>query len=488
MNTPQTTKLDAIEIDMYSADDGGILDAWADLYGDEWLYVTGSEIWLQWQNTHWAECKLMGIDKQIKDVMFAMHFQAKSRLADALRAARNGDDNEKAEAKKQVSIHKSQVAAFKRSKNKISSVEFMARLDRTTNAADLDQGNFLNLLNGTLDLDTGDLMPHDHDNYFTYTLPYEFNVDARCPRFEQYLDEVLIDSETEQTDHELVQLIVQYIGYCLTIETKHNAMLWMSGMGANGKSVLIDVIKALLGPLACAIDFVTIGSQGNYDAAGIQGKRVVFSTEAAKSSKINEQLLKVVVGGEIVKTRPIYGKPVEFNSTSKVVWAMNDRPIITDTSDAIWRRMQLVPFERTFTKSEQDKDLGAKLEDELSGILNLALVGLQQLRKDGFTESRSVAAAIAEYRHESNPVEQWLSECTTKTNEPATLSNLAYMHYSAWASNNGRKVVNSTNFGKELKRLKAQKKRVTSGNMYLFSITPSAENSESSMYGYVWYV
>lgn len=473
-----TAQTDEIEIELYATDDGGIMDAWADLYGDDWLYVTGSEIWLHRaaDNTHWADCKVMVIERQIKNVMIAMRSQAQSRLADALRATKAGTDDDRADAKNQVKIHRAQAAAFKPSKNKLSSVEYLARLDRVVNAADLNQGEYLNHQNGTFDIEANALLPHSKDHNFTYVLPYDYDPTARCPRFEAYLDQVLIDPNTDQTDHELVQLVIQYLGYSLTSDTRQHKMLWLSGMGANGKSVLIEVMKKLLGPMACSVDFGVLGAQGNYDAADILGKRVIFSTEAAKGTRLNEDLIKKIVSGETIRSRPIYGKPIEFESTSKIIWAMNDRPIVTDTSNAVWRRMILVPFERTFSEDEQDKDLDSALEKELSGILNLALTGLGLLQKNGFVESSAVAAAIAEYRHESNPVEQWLSECTETDTEPKTASNMAYLHYSAWAANNGRKTVNSTNFGKELARLKAKRKRTNKGNFYFFSITENTGN------------
>src|SRR5690606_27664534 len=93
--------------------------------------------------------------------------------------------------------------------------------------------------------------------------------------------------------------------------------------------------------------------------------------------------LKRIVSGERIKARPIYGAQFEFDSQAKVWWAMNDKPIIKDTGNSIWRRLKLIPFNRTFTDLDKDPELGQKLEAESPGILNFALDGLRRLRLRG---------------------------------------------------------------------------------------------------------
>ncbi len=471
----------------YRPEDGGILDCWMDLFAEDWLYVTGYEAWYKWTGTHWAKNECQGIHKQIQALMDAMNREATKQMLDAAvtaKAARDAGDIIAAElAEKEAGKYRAYTGATKRSRARVSSVETMAQAQRATAGGDLDAGNVLNLRNGTLCLDTITLRPHCKDDHLTYCLDYDYDPAATCPRYEQFLCEVLVKEEQDEngqwvTDLELCQLYQELKGYSLTNDTRFEAMTWLSGEGGNGKSVEIATTQKLLGPLCASIDFQTIGMPGNYDLADIPGRRVIFSTESERGGKVAEGYIKRIVSGERIKARPIYGAPFEFNSVSKVWWAMNDKPIIKDTGNAIWRRLKLIPFNRTFTEQDKDPALIPKLEGELSGILNFALDGLRRLRLRGkLPESAAVTQAIAAYRHETNAVAQWRDERTITIAQPVTLSSDLHADYRAWCVQNGRESFNNTNFGKELKRLgvpfKANTRSSTGkvGNCYALGLT-----------------
>lgn len=456
----------------YRAEDGGILDCWMDLFSHDWLYVTGYEAWHRWTGTHWARNECQGIQKQVQALMDAMNKAARDMIQDAFAdiSDPNTSDDEKKELAKEIEQLKAYLAATKRTKARVASVEGMAQAQRAVAAEMLDSGNALNLRNGTLCLDTLTLRPHSQDDHFTYCLGYDYDPAATCPRYEQFLSEVLVRDEQDEngqwvTDFELCQLYQELKGYSLTNDTKFEVMTWLSGEGGNGKSVEISTTQKLLGPLCASIDFQTIGMPGNYDLSDIPGRRVIFSTESERGGKVAEGYLKRIVSGERIKARPIYGAQFEFNSVSKVWWAMNDKPIIKDTGNSIWRRLKLIPFNRTFTDHDKDPDLGEKLEVELSGILNFSLDGLRRLRLRGkLPESAAVTKAITEYRHETNAVAQWRDERTIPLAFPVTLSSDLHADYRSWCAQNGRESFNNTNFGKELKRLGVPFKANTRSN------------------------
>lgn len=467
----------------YRAEDGGILDAWLDLYGDTWLYVTGYESWYKWTGTHWAKDECLSILAQIQALMDAMNKAARDLLHDTFAdlADPNISEDEKKEAAKDIELYKAYINATKRTKARVASVEGMAQAKRAAAAGMLDAGNVLNLRNGTLDLDTITLRQHCKDDHLTYCLDYDYNPAATCPRYEQFLCEVLVKEEQDDngqwvTDIELCQLYQELKGYSLTNDTKFEVMTWLSGEGGNGKSVEISTTQKLLGPLCASIDFQTIGTPGNYDLSDIPGRRVIFSTESERGGKVAEGYLKRIVSGERIKARPIYGAQFEFNSVSKVWWAMNDKPIIKDTGNSIWRRLKLIPFNRTFTDQDKDPELTQKLEDELAGILNFALDGLRRLRQRGkLPESAAVTQAVKQYKHESNPVAQWLDECALVKPGIETSGLYVYADYERWCVRNGRQSLNNVNFGKELRRLGVVGKRKTQGMVYsLGLLTPES--------------
>lgn len=461
-----------IDVFKYRPEDGGVLDCLMDLHGQNWLYVAGFEAWYYWTGTHWAKDECQRLRKLIQKLLDVMNAQSRNELASIIAyetrlkseliAAEANDNSETivaterklAEARSNKERIKAYVSATTRSSNRVASIEGMAQAQRAIAADQLDTANVLNLKNGTLDLDTLTLRPHCREDYLTYQLGYEYDENARAPRFERFVSEVFVKEGTTETDEDLCYLYQAALGLSMTNDTRHEAMFFLSGSGGNGKTVVISIIQALLNGMACSVDFSTIGQPGNYDLADVQGKRVIFSTESERGGKAAEGYIKRIVSGERINARAIYGKPFEFKSTAKIWWAMNDKPIIEDTGNAIWRRMKLIPFNRIFSDTEKDVDLLSKLLGELPGILNFALDGLRRLRQRGrLPESAAVNDAIREYRHESNTVAQWKDERTVVTPTANTPASTLYEDYRIWSDQNGRKAFNSTNFGKELKRL-----------------------------------
>lgn len=445
----------------YRPEDGGILDCWLELFGEQWLYVVGYDAWFAWKGTHWAKDEQLGIYRQIQALADAMNKSARDAMLEAYEEAASAVSKDAVdEALKSAEIFKAYVQATKRSKSRVASVEDMARAHRAVAVDQLDAGNNLNLRNGTLNLDTITLTPHSRDDHMTYCLDYDYDENATAPRYEQFLQEVLVHEETDDngqwvTDTELCMLYQELKGYSLTSDTKFEVMTWLSGDGGNGKSVELATTRKLLGPLCTPIDFQTIGMPGNYELSDIPGRRVILSTESERGGKIAEGIIKRIVSGEPIKARPIYGSQFEFSPVAKVWWAMNDRPVIRDTGNSIWRRLKLIPFNRTFTDADKDPELLPKLEAELSGILNFALDGLRRLRLRGkLPEAAAVTNAISEYRMESNAVGQWMAERTIALPEPKTLSSELHGDYQSWCGQNGREAFNNTNFAKELKRLR----------------------------------
>lgn len=465
--TPPGLWLEENEIDLlhYRAEDGGILDCWIEHFSHNWVFVVGYDAWFRWGATHWCKDEDQGIHKEIQELTDAINKAAHEKLASL--PPRDGKDDPDADER---SALKAKISATKRSAARVNSVEKMAQSQRAIPSAVLNRGNVLNLLNGTLNLNSRTLHPHQKTDYLTYCQTYEYDPLAACPRWKQFLGEVLGNFDTSGdwlTDLELVDLMQEAIGHALTNQTHHETMVWMSGEGGNGKTVALTVLEVLLGDLAMNIDFQSLGQPGNYDLAEIQGKRVIFSTESERGGKIAESIIKKVVSGERIRARPIYGSPFEFHSLAKIFWAMNDRPVIRDTGNSIWRRLKLIPFNRYFKAGSRDEHLLDKLLAELSGILNWALDGLEILNARGrFPDSKAVDQAIEEYRLESNPVAQWLAEATKPDPYNPTLASTLYGSYKTWAESNGRTQMNSTNFGRELGRLRVEKRKTNVGIAY----------------------
>jgi putative DNA primase/helicase len=475
-----------IELLKYRPEDGGILDCWFDYYGADRMYTAGFNKWYTWTGTHWAVDESLTIFKEIEKLLDQLNRAATRSLSEAhaelAAAGESKDAGAKATAKVSVGLYSKFVSATTRSKNRIASIEAMARARCGVPSGKLNTCEGLNLANGTLDIGTLTMREHNRGDLFTYVMDnISYDADAVAPTWGGYLFSSLVKERTDeettwQTDYELCALAQEAFGYSLTTDTKHEAMFWMKGEGANGKTVMITMLRRLLGPLAKSVDFVNIGKTGNYDLASVAGKRAILSTEAERGG-LAEGTIKQIVSGETINARPIYGEGFDFDPFAKIWWSFNDAPVIRDKSNGIWRRLKLIPFNRTFIDGvDKDIHLITKLEAELPGILNWALAGLRRLRANGhFTESAAVNEAVSEYRSESNPVAQWLAEHAKVVTEPntyPTLAGVAYSSYKEWAGINGRELMNSTTFGLELKRLVGWKRK-TEGKRYAIRLNGS---------------
>lgn len=437
--------------------DGGLADYWIELNEKNWFYVAPQFKFHQWAVTHWEPDNNLHHRCLIQKMMKQLHGEAESGLA-----ASTTD-------KQAQSLFKQYIKVASRDNRKVSSVASLVADHLSVDINDVNASNVLNLKNGTLDLDTLRIKEHSYDDRITYCLDYEYDLSAKCPLYEYFLKTTLVHPETFETDRELIDLWDEFVGYCLTNDISHHSMLWLSGGGGNGKSVAVDVLKSLVGELAIAIDFHTVGEQGDYSLARLPGKRVALSTESQKGKRINEGIVKAVVSGDYLTARAIREAPFDFKSQAKIVWAMNHNPVITDTTESIWRRMILIPFNRTFEDGEKDIKLPQKLKAELPGILNRSIAGLMRLRENGhFTKAKQVESAIAQYRYDSSPIQQWIDECTEHTSQEVqyTVSNDLYQDYRRWCGDNGRQLMASNTFGKELKNMHIEKKRTSSGTSY----------------------
>lgn len=439
--------------DLYDVmpDDGGIMDAWLNQYGYQWMFLVGHDHWLSWAESHWRQDEGLTIQKEVQTHVKTLNEKAAEKLTEAEM------DSDKPAIRKA----REYLSATRRTSSRINSVMAMARAEKAVQSDQLDgDGSLLNFLNCTLDLDTYEPRDHSPRDFITHCLPYNYDATATCPRWEQFLSEVLVKEGTLEPDEELIQLLRELMGYGLTSDTSHEVMVWFQGEGSNGKTVAVTVISQLLGSLAMSVNFHRIGTPGNYELAHIAGKRILFSTESERGQSIQEGVIKNIVSGERINTRPIYGSPFEFKPVGKIFWASNNLPVIRDTSDSIWRRLKLIAMHRQFSEAEKDTKLTQKLLSELPGILNWALGGLYNLRQRGrFTTPKSSAAAIDALKLDTNPIARWMDESTMTTIDGWTSAKELYANYADWVVTNGNMKASSNTFGQELKRLGVDHKK-----------------------------
>lgn len=303
----------------------------------------------------------------------------------------------------------------------------------------------LNLENGTLDLRTGELRPHNPDELLTKLIELPFDPQARCDRFERFLDEVF------DGDADTIRFVQQAIGYSMTGDTREHAFLVLYGTGKNGKSTFLRIAGSILGDYAMTARAETFvnrkpGTATN-DLARLQGARFVSAVETSDGHLLAESFIKGVTGGDRVSARFLFAEYFEFEPIFKLWLGTNHKPVIRGSDDGIWRRVRLVPFNQRFEDDRADPDLRDKLESELAGILAWAVRGCLDWARNGLSSPETVKAATAAYRSEMDGLAEFLEERCIVAVDARERPSALYTAYRSWAEANGDKPATKKAFG-----------------------------------------
>lgn len=261
--------------------------------------------------------------------------------------------------------------------------------------------------NGIVDLASGQFRTATQADLITKFSPVAFNANAKCPRFEQFLEEIF------NSDRERIHYIQKAVGYTLTGSVEEHCLFACYGSGRNGKSTLLEVLLFVMGDHGLDLPFSTLESKHSAigEGANLPGARFAKSVEIREGRRLDEARVKSWTGGDTISIRPLYRNAFSFQPTHKLWLAFNHKPVIADNSPAMWNRIHLIPFEQRFEKREADKKLLTTLKAEAPGILNWAVQGCLAWQKEGLQVPASVERATREYEQESDSFGPFLADC-----------------------------------------------------------------------------
>lgn len=303
-----------------------------------------------------------------------------------------------------------------------------------------------NVRNGTLDLRTGVLRPHDKDDLITQIAATEYDPSAACPTWDWFIEGILPSDE-------LRAFFKRLVGYSLTGRVKEHILPILYGIGANGKSTVLNVLLAMMGDYgiqAVSDLLVAKGDSHSTEKADLFGKRLVVCVETEEGRRLNEALVKQLTGGEYVRARRMREDNWEFAPSHTILMATNHKPGVLGTDKGIWRRLILMPFDVSIALADQDVDLPEKLEKELPGILSWAVEGCMEWQRDGLGRPEEVAEATEGYRSEMDVLATFLEERCVLVSGAVTGATRLYKEYQSWADESGEKAWTQKRFGGKL--------------------------------------
>ena len=340
-------------------------------------------------------------------------------------------------------------------------------------SGDFDTDSWLlNVENGTLDLRSGALQPHDPARLITKLAMAPYDPSANCPTWETFIERVFDGQQ------DLIHYVQKAVGYSLTGECGEQCLFLLHGHGANGKSTFLTTLMTLLNDYARQMPMeALLARQDNSipnDLAALRGARFVSAVEADQGRRLNESKIKQMTGQDKIAARFMRCEWFEFAPQFKLWLATNHKPSVRGCDEAIWRRLRLIPFVVTIPPEERDSALPDKLRQELPGILRWAVEGCTLWQAEGLAAPRAVTAATDEYRDEMDIIGEYIKERCVMNPLGAALVADSYRDYEAWCAKNAEKPFTKRSFTALMREHGLQTKRGT-GNVMCWEEMALAE-------------
>lgn len=326
-----------------------------------------------------------------------------------------------------------------------------------TNREEFDSNEgIMNVENGLLNIHTGELEENTSDFLSTIELPIKYDPSVKCNNILRFLSQVLHPQD--------VFTAMQIFGYILLKSSKFEKAFMLFGSGNNGKSVFIKLIEAFTGKQNASHVSLQDIDGDRFASVDLYGKLVNVFADLKASKLSSTGNFKTLVSGDSVRAQRKYGQPFSFRNHAKLVFSANRIPDSDDTSHAYYKRWLILEFEITFTEGTKDTNLINKLttNDELSGLLNLALVGLRQLEKEGGFRDIAVEDVKRDYERKSNTVKAFLQDmCSIDLQAPdyITSSGKVYEEYEEYCKQRKERPLDANVLGAKLKEIGIERQR-----------------------------
>lgn len=452
----------------YLLADTGNVDRFADQHRDDFRHWH-AQGWRWWDGKRWAEdlgqvteharvfaksileealTEMIDVNKREQAAM-ALVTVAQSDLAVAAKLER---EKHEIDRDRKLSARKLKHAE---ASNRAHSVFSLVRLAQShpsfclESGFDRDPWSF-NVANGTIDLRTGILRPHNRSDLITKISPISYDPSSDCPTWCALVERIMLG------DVDLAAFLQRAIGYCLTGETREQVLFILHGTGANGKSTFVETIQAMFGDYAMTTPSETLldqnrgGGTPNNDVARLRGARLVTANETEDGRKLAISKVKDLTGGDLITARFLHREFFTFRPEFKLLLRTNHKPVIRDNDHSIWRRIRLIPFNYTVPDDQKDPELRDKLMSELPGILAWAVRGCIRWQMDGLGMPPAVEQATSEYRTDMDVLQAFLDDCCTVDPDLSVQATELYNAYAHWCETSNERALSQTSFGRKI--------------------------------------
>jgi putative DNA primase/helicase len=417
----------------YRCTDIGNGERFADQHQDEVRYCRLQKKWLVWNGKRWQPDEEGLVNQRAKQTARSIY----SEVAGV---------NDSARRKELAKWAASSEAAY-RQRAMIEMAKSESGIPVLPDELDRDEW-LLNVNNGTLSLKTGEVLPHRKEDLITKFIPINYDPDAYCPKWIDFLSQVI------KGNQQLIDYLWRVAGYTLTGDAGEQCLFLLWGVGQNGKSTFLNVLQTILNDYALQTDFNTFnikkGEGIRNDIARMAKSRLVVAIETSDGKRMDETVVKQLTGGDRVTARRLYQEYFEFRPEFKIFLATNYKPEIHGQDLAIWRRIRLIPFTVTIPEENRINNYESVLLEEKEGILNWMVSGCREWLEKGLDEPEEVKAATKAYRSEMDILEDFIAVRCFIADGERTAHKELYSAYEDWCDESGETPIRTRTFAKKL--------------------------------------
>ncbi|MGQ9794612.1 MAG: phage/plasmid primase, P4 family, partial [Anaerolineae bacterium] len=400
-----------------------------------WYVERGS--WLRWDGTRWAE---VSDEEMLWYASEALRQHYTAQLATARTRSRI------AELTKAIA----EACAYSSLCNILALLKGWPNI--LTHAAQLDANPWqLNVRNGTLDLRSGMLHPHNPDDLITRRAEVTYDPASTNGAWQRYIERVLPNPNIRRE-------VQRSLGLALVGTHQEERFDIWYGEGANGKSTAVRALFSLLGDyvIRAAPNLLvkTRYERHPTEIADLKGRRLVFAVEIEEGQHLAVALVKSLTGGDRQKARFMHQDFFEFDPTHSLFLVCNSRPVITNADYAIWRRIRLIPWEVIIPPAERrpQEEILAELVADGSAVLQWLLAGLADWQQAPGWTAAEVRASTARYQAEQDRLGDFLSERCERAPHYTVPAAALYQAYCAWCEEVGEDPLTKSSFSRLLRR------------------------------------
>ncbi|MFA5158802.1 MAG: phage/plasmid primase, P4 family [Patescibacteria group bacterium] len=463
---------------------------YATLFRDKFLYVKNIQEWFEWTGHRWQRDKMnrsMAAVEKVAEVYLEEYKKISGQIVEKTKAGESESEIEKLSKKQKAILER--VRQLRGDNRRTACLKFAHTIDKplAITGDEFDQKPTLfPFANGVLDMETGKFKEGRPGDYLSLGSPVEWKgIDEPCPLWEKTLREIY-NCDREGDDQSLIKFMQRLLGYAASGKVSEKVFpVFYGKTGWNGRSLLIERVKYVMGDLAAPIPselllsqrFAKSSSGPSPDIMILKGKRMVFASEIDEGQRFSIAKIKWITGkNELTARNPNDKYFTNFDPTHTVFVETNIQPSAPADDKSFWERLLLIPHNISFVNRDPREsherranlNLDKELEKENSGIAAWLERGFLMWQRDGLNPPAVVTEATAKYRMDEDMLGDWIEECCVR--DPLAKEKAADLFHSfvEWYHTNQGKgdKLTGTWFGKQLGK-KFEKTKSNGCNVYI---------------------